>query len=318
MKWFFALAEGCPGFSYYADMIKVAVHTALRHTSLRPHFLYDGQENELTQWLRGQDVTIIKCRTFLDQDLARLRGGNDEANIRSTSRGIMLRIELPQLGARLGLGERVLYTDCDVFFRGDVAPDLKANRCRYFAVGPESDPQDYLHMNTGVMWMNLPGLRTVDAEFREFVRQNLGRFQHLAWDQGAYREFFAPNESNILWDRLPAELNWKPYWRYNPGAKIIHFHGPKPFQRPYLDSLFTELKHLTGGAYYDLCQEWDCLLAEANQLKPTSRARRWGAKVFSKLGYRLPASQPNRSSREPGTHEPVPAPQPTDADARRE
>jgi hypothetical protein len=264
MQWFLALAEGCPGFKQYSALVKVAVHTALERTSLRPHFLYDGGENGLTRWLRDREVPIIQCRTFLDEDLARLKGGRDEANTRSTARGILLRLELAQLGQQLGFDDRVLYTDCDVFFRADVTRELDAIACHYFAVAPEFSREEYFHMNTGVMWMNLANLRSVDVEFRAFVRQNLDRLQSLAWDQGAYREFFVTKKNAIKWDKLRPELNWKPYWGDSAEAKIIHFHGPKPFQRPHLDSHYPNLKPLTAnGAYDRFCEEWDELLLAA-------------------------------------------------------
>jgi hypothetical protein len=62
MQWFLALAEGCPAFKQYGDMVKVAIHTALRHTSLEPHFLYHGGKNDLTRWFRDRDIPIIECR----------------------------------------------------------------------------------------------------------------------------------------------------------------------------------------------------------------------------------------------------------------
>jgi lipopolysaccharide biosynthesis glycosyltransferase len=263
MQWFLALAESSPAFKEYGDMVKVAVHTALRHTSLRPHFLYRGGENELIAWLRRRNVPIIPCRTFLEDEVATLRCEKHEANLRASLRGVLLRIELPRLGQILKLDERVLYTDCDVFFRAEVAAELATIECRYFAVAPEFDPGDYQQMNTGVMWMNLPMLRTVDADFRAFVRQNLSRLESVAWDQGAYREFFARDGNAIGWEKLPPELNWKPYWGDYAKARIIHFHGPKPFQRPYVKSEFPELTHLTGGCYDELCQQWAELLAEA-------------------------------------------------------
>jgi hypothetical protein len=263
MQWFLALAEDSPAFKQYGDMVKVAVHTALRHTSLRPHFLYDGGENQLTRWLREREIPIIQCLTFLKDEIAGLRCGEHEVKIRSALRGILLRIELPQLGALLGLDDRVLYTDCDIFFLGEIAAELAATNCEYFAVAPEFDREDYYRMNTGVMWMNLPRLRRVDADFRAFVRHNLPRLQDAAWDQGAFREFFAQGETAIQWDNLRPELNWKPYWGDYGEAKIIHFHGPKPFQQPYIDSHFTELKYLTGGCYNELCELWSDLLAEA-------------------------------------------------------
>ena len=141
MQWFLALAESSPAFKQYGEMVKVAIHTALRHTSLRPHCLYDGGENELTRWLRERAVPIIPCHTFLLDEISQLRCGEHEVNIRSALRGILLRIELPRLGLELELDNRVLYTDCDVFFLGEVVPEVAAIDCRYFAVAPEFEPQ---------------------------------------------------------------------------------------------------------------------------------------------------------------------------------
>ena len=45
--------------------------------------------------------------------------------------------ELPEIVARLDGGDRVIYTDCDVIFAGEVVPELSKNPCRYFAVAPE-------------------------------------------------------------------------------------------------------------------------------------------------------------------------------------
>ncbi len=263
MQWFLALTEGCIGFPNYSKLVKVAVHTALQRTALQPHFLYDGGENDLTRWLRDRDVPVIPCESFLAGEIATLVCGERETNIRAALRGILLRIELPQLGEKLGLDERVLYTDCDVFFRRDVVPELAAIDCRYFAVAPEFERADYRQMNTGVMWMNLAELRRVDSDFREFVRQNLPRLQASAWDQGAYREFFALPNEQFQWNKLRPELNWKPYWGENIESAIIHFHGPKPYQRPHLDSHFAELKPLARAAYDHYTAEWLALLDEA-------------------------------------------------------
>ena len=264
MQWFLGLAEGSLGFDNYARMAKVAIHTALRHTSLEPHLLYDGGENEFTRWLRAREIPIIPCQSYLEREIANLSCGEREENIRLALRGILLRLELPQLGERLQLQNRVLYTDCDVFFRGDVAAELSNIDCKYFAVAPEFEPHDYRNMNTGVMWMNLSALRNVDADFRAFVRNNLGSLQKVAWDQGAYRQFFSGHDGSFLWDKLSPELNWKPYWGDSSGAKIVHFHGPKPHHQPHIDSHFPELKNLTGGTYDELCAEWRELLAETN------------------------------------------------------
>jgi hypothetical protein len=118
-------------------------------------------------------------------------------------------------------------------------------------------------MNTGVMLMNLPRLRETSSQFREFISENLEMLKDEAWDQGAFRRFYRRPDGTPLWDKLPPELNWKPYWGKNPSAGIIHFHGPKPFQRDFVSTL-PELQHLSGGAYDDLCQLWNRWLMEVN------------------------------------------------------
>jgi len=115
-------------------------------------------------------------------------------------------------------------------------------------------------MNSGVMWMNRAGLREVASEFRESVRAHLRDLQGTAWDQGAHIRFFGGEK--FRWNKLRPELNWKPYWGTNDKAKIIHFHGPKPYQRPFIDQI-TQLHYMTVGAYDELSREWERLPAAA-------------------------------------------------------
>jgi hypothetical protein len=46
-------------------------------------------------------------------------------------------------------------------------------------------------------------------------------------------------------------------------AKIVHFHGPKPSQRPNIETHHPELKFLTGGADEELCATYEELRREA-------------------------------------------------------
>ena len=61
MEWYFALTEDSTAFRQYAEMIMVAVHTARKVTSLEPHCIYDGKENEFTAWLtkRGDRKSVV-------------------------------------------------------------------------------------------------------------------------------------------------------------------------------------------------------------------------------------------------------------------
>lgn len=263
MQWFLALNEGGPAFKQYADMARVAIHTALARTSLRPHLLYDGQENDFTHWVRQRNVPVIACRTSLFAELTDLARRRNEPGFAAALPGIFLRVELPALRERLGLDARVLYTDCDVLFQREVVDILEPIGCKYFAVAAESDRALPQEMNTGVMWMHLPEMFRLDEQFREYLRENIDALPAMAWDQGAYRSFYRSPDHVPLWENLPPEMNWKPYWEDYSNARIIHFHGPKPFQRNYIDTHYQELKHLSGGCYAELCEIWEGLLKEA-------------------------------------------------------
>jgi lipopolysaccharide biosynthesis glycosyltransferase len=262
MEWYFALTEDSTAFQQYAEMIMVAVHTARNVTSLEPHCIYDGNENDFTAWLTRRDVKIIRHRSFVREALEELGRRKKNPHLAAALSGAFSRIELPELVRRASGGDRILYTDCDVMFVDDVVPELRATECRYFAVAPESDQNDYVNMNTGVMLMNTERLQESLPAFRDYVAQNLAALEAESWDEAAYRWFYR-DENGPLWDRLRPELNWKPYWGENANAKIIHFHGPKPFQRDYIDSHWPELKSLTGGAYLSEAKRWTELLEEA-------------------------------------------------------
>jgi lipopolysaccharide biosynthesis glycosyltransferase len=262
MEWYFALTEDSTAFRQYAEMIMVAVHTARNVTSLEPHCIYDGNENDFTAWLTRRNVKIIHHRSFIREALEELGRRKKNPHLAAALSGAFSRIELPEIVEHGGGGDRILYTDCDVMFIDDVVPELEATACRYFAVAPESDRDDYVNMNTGVMLMNTERLRESLPLFRDYVSQNLAALEAESWDEAAYRWFYR-NENGPLWDRLRPELNWKPYWGENANAKIIHFHGPKPFQRDYIDSHWPELKSLTGGAYLAEVERWTELLEEA-------------------------------------------------------
>lgn len=240
----------------------VAVHTARKLTSLEPHCLYEGKENDFTAWLAKRDVRIIRHRSFVREALEELGRRKQNPHLAAALSGAFSRIELPAIVGEVGGDARVLYTDCDLMFVDEVVPELQANACRYFAVAPESVVDDYVNMNTGVMLMNTEQLRESLPEFRDYVSKNLAALEAESWDEAAYRWFYR-DETGPLWDRLRPELNWKPYWGESTQAKIIHFHGPKPFQRDHIDSHWPELKPLTGGAYLAQVERWAALLEEA-------------------------------------------------------
>jgi len=219
-------------------------------------------------------VTIIPCRSFLREKLRALADDRGDQNLATIGSGAFLRLELPRITAELGVNDDfALYTDVDVMFMRGVE-ELESLKPRYFAVAPEFDATDFVRMNTGVMLMNLNNLRAIDSRFRQFVSTNLPTFVELAWDQGAYRRYFWRIEllAKIIgtrWDRLPVEFNWKPYWKRNERAKIIHFHGPKPQQTELLQAAECIPKHqrwmvkLATAEYRALADQWRGHLRDA-------------------------------------------------------
>ena len=111
-------------------------------------------------------MRIIRHRSFLRDDLAELGRRKNNPHFAAALSGAFSRVELPGLMASSDGATRVLYTDCDVIFLGEVVPELEANPCEYFAVAPEGQ-------QTGVMLMNTERLRESLSEFREYIRQNL-------------------------------------------------------------------------------------------------------------------------------------------------
>ncbi len=271
MKWFFALNEDSSSFLDYARMILVAVHTAQKHTSLEPYFLYDGDENDLTETLRQRGVTVVKRRAFLYDRLKQIADLRNYEDVLRIGAGAFLRTEIPQLTEEMQIAdEYVLYTDVDIMFMDDVGDQLTRLRPKYFAVAPEHDKTNYKKMNSGVMLMNLKNLRSRDAEFRDFMVRNMERLVDYGWDQGAYRLFYKGKFFGFHWNKLPPEFNQKPYWGAYDHAKIIHFHGPKPFQKEVMTSpnppdYAKPLLPLVTDQYIELCELWEKHYLEAKQ-----------------------------------------------------
>ncbi|MFZ1220373.1 MAG: hypothetical protein WAO00_13845, partial [Chthoniobacterales bacterium] len=127
MLWFFALTEDSTAFRQYAEMIMVAVHTAGKFTSLVPHCIYDGGDNDFTAWLTKHGVRIVQHRSFVREPLAELGRSKGNPHLAAALSGAFSRVELPEIVAQLGGADRVLYTDCDVIFVSEVVPELEAH-----------------------------------------------------------------------------------------------------------------------------------------------------------------------------------------------
>ncbi|MFW5883641.1 MAG: hypothetical protein ACOCVG_04665 [Verrucomicrobiota bacterium] len=255
------ISDKGPTFSDFARLIKVAVLSAREQTSLRPHLLYDGSPNELTQWLGQQGVPVIKCRSRFARRLWWIQKRRRMSNAYRVGTGASLRAELPPLYKQHRIEEPfVLYTDCDVLFVGDPVPDLLKLQPALYAAADENAPGQPRRINTGVMLMNLPAMLKHEKQFTRFTRSGLKAFCQGAYDQDAYNEFYPSEQVH----QLPTEMNWRGYWGMNPKASIVHFHGLKPFHRPQLgqQQLPQFLADMGTDAFHAYCKQWDHYAAQ--------------------------------------------------------
>lgn len=212
MKWYFACNDKSPDFY---PLIKAAVNSALENTTLVPHFIYDGEENELTQWLEKKGVKIIHHRVSF---YAALKSHYNE-HLLNIASGAFLRCDIPVIEKE---DDFVLYTDCDVLFLKDFKTDLKPE---YLACSTQFDKKNFRDFNTGVMLMNVKKLRESHEKFSKFIVKNLNVLN--TFDQTAYQIFYG-GKNRGKYSRLPIRFNHKPYWGLDESAVILHFHGAKP------------------------------------------------------------------------------------------
>jgi len=275
MKWIFALDAG--SVDSYGDFVRVAVLSARKHSSLAPICLFDGDECELTQWMGEQGVEIIHVRSRLYDSIVEIATRRQMPFWLQFAPGTFLRLEIPRLARERGWNDEfVFYTDCDVMFAADPRPLLEPLRPRFFAACPETFKDKPLHLNAGVMWMNVRAMD--DPAFDAWLDRNLERCCEWQYDQTACRVFYHPLHRlawrlkvpyrlfyslmarlpvrSWQWDDLPLELNWRPYWGENADASVIHFQGIKPTQR---DEVHTDpfIARMNTPFFQESALRWD-------------------------------------------------------------
>jgi|GEM_PF-3600669 len=216
MKWFFTLTDISPTFSQDVKLAKVAIYTAKKNTALESICLYDGIENEFTQWLEGEGVKVIQWKTPHYEQLKAI--GKKELQIGALA---FLSIEIPQVMANMGWDdEKVLYTDITVIFLKDVVKELQSEECNYLAVARGE-------FNLGVMLINAPKMSLIYEKFNKYIGENLEQLVKQGYQVGAYKKYFQGQ-----WDELEKTINWQCYWEVNSKAKIVNFNGVRPDKIP--------------------------------------------------------------------------------------
>lgn len=221
MKWFFCLDQDKQTF----DLCKVAVTSCRSATELEPVCLYCGEDHEQVDWLTSRGVQVIRHNAPVLAEIEEFHPSEIGWN------SMYMRMDIPQF-----CGDPFcLYADVDVKFVGDCR-SLGELSPKYLCGGPQEDPCNPNYFNNGVMLLNCRGMEATYDRFLAWVRTKLRSERYF--DQFAYNDFyrhkFAP---------LPMEYNWKAYWpddvaEWETGVKrrsmpiqIIHYHGPKPWNK---------------------------------------------------------------------------------------
>ncbi|GFR49842.1 hypothetical protein Agub_g11783, partial [Astrephomene gubernaculifera] len=266
LPWVFTYSSW--GDGSYDYMLKAAVRSALATRSLVPYCVFSGDlSSPIASWLAEQGVTLLHHSPAWRDKLVALAKSKAKTNVHHSHLfkspdalvSTFQRVDLPVVPGLMQY-TYVLYTDADVYFRqpvrmGDFGLPLPRSLSMSYEF-LESFPY-----NAGVFLAHLPAMRSA---YPAFMRMLLGNDEGLYFtnygpaDQGALNKFY---EADLRAQLLPQRFNAKPYRAVDPGAAILHFHGPKPHDLlRYLDSgacdFFTlcESVFLSGGCAYG--REW--------------------------------------------------------------
>jgi hypothetical protein len=234
-KWVFTINTDV---TTYDEMIKVAVLSAKKFTSLIPVAVASGKNSQdapIVKWLLCKGARVI----FHNPQWAEaVRNGQQQAlklGLHEKASPLygdwqkmvatFLRLDLAVLGF---VDDYILYADVDIVFNGEVAnTHFGTMMPKYFTLGVE-DIRNGKDGNMGIMLINVRSMRERYEELVKWTfseeQQANGLFYGQPCDQGALKSFFK-DSFQVIHSSL---FNWKPYWGFNPFAPLVHFHGPKP------------------------------------------------------------------------------------------
>ena len=214
MRWYFAIDEGGTLGDTGAHA-RLAVRSAALSGDLEPRLLYHGARNDFTRWMEREGVAVIDAEPPC---LDAMRDAEARGAFRAHSLGHWLRLAIPLIDRD---ADFALYTDCDIAFLRPV--DWGSVRPRVFAAAPEFAPDAWNYFNSGVMVLNMASMRSSQRAFEDVLRARFAEADARNYDdQVALNQAFRGH-----WDRLDPGLNAKPYWKHDPHAGVLHFHGPK-------------------------------------------------------------------------------------------
>lgn len=218
----------------YFQMLKTAILSGI-HASLKPFVIFQGQKSSVVhRWLERVPVGIIYHNLSIENELLNIVKENREDHMSISHLygrddsviGTWQRIDVPIL-SELIHENYVLYTDCDVVFRGKLSlVDFSLPLPPFLSMASEG--VDVFPYNAGVILFNMLSMRHSHKSFVKWIlHYRNGLYygpEYGPGDQGAYNKFY---EKDLKPFKLSQDFNAKPYHTFRPSAKIIHFHGPK-------------------------------------------------------------------------------------------
>jgi len=193
-------------------MLKLAIQSCQLNTRHQPLVISNNFSPSFQQWFEDRNVEF----SLVDAPMANaVRKANVRSGYPLQAIGNYLRYE----ACRIIDDEFFLYCDCDTVFLRDFDISLKP---RFLAAVAEDTPEDWSRFNSGVMLFNREAMLDELDNFYKFAEKNLEEL-FPGFDQAAINVYFSGRI-----DRLPIELNWRPYWGANDRAAILHTHGVKP------------------------------------------------------------------------------------------
>jgi len=256
-------------FKKAQEFVKVAVESCILNTNLEPVIVYDGEQNELTEWLNKKGVKIINYESPF---IKFFQDSQWTCYEKEVMRGVFMRLALPELVKKLGLEENhLLYADYDIIFMKNFnLEELCSQQTQILSIAPSDDISNTSLVNSGVIIKNIFEYNKIYPTFKKHVLNELHhRFPqdymykgHIdPYDEILYQEYFR-GKFNLL----PPKYNWRPYWGFNKNAQIIHFHGLKPYHR-HNDMLSQPqnypLKKYVNNAFFIYAAIWDKYLSLA-------------------------------------------------------
>lgn len=230
MKCYFALSDDVSSNDDYYWMFVAAVKSAKKNTSLELHCLYDFRDktsgdisnDRIYRMLKDNGVIIHLIAIDFEEELLSVYTDEYLNKIHVTKNSLysrFLRFMIPDVDKS---DDVVLYSDTDVIFLKPIEKS-KLFDTQTICVGPEFDrKENFSYFNAGVMFVNLKSYRDAKKQLVNMLKDGKHPTTECC-DQGYLNDIYEHK-----FDKLPFELNWKPYWGENREAVIVHLHGFKP------------------------------------------------------------------------------------------